>query len=79
MPGRACKDAPSLADKLALFNEIAEGLSAEGYAWVGLECFARKGDALAIAQAEGRLLSNWLGYTTTHSPTLLGLGALFLT
>jgi oxygen-independent coproporphyrinogen-3 oxidase len=70
----AASDAPSLADKLALFNEIAEGLSSQGYAWVGLECFARNGDALAIAQTEGRLLSNWLGYTTTHSSTLLGLG-----
>lgn len=68
-------EASSLADKLALFNEIAEGLSSGDYAWVGLESFARRGDALALAQSEGRLLRNWLGYTTTRSSTLIGLGA----
>lgn len=68
-------EAPSLADKLALFNEIAEGLSAGPYTWVGLDCFALTKDPLAVAQSEGGLRRNWFGYTTTRSPALIGLGA----
>lgn len=71
----AASEAPSLADKLALFNEIADGLASNGYIWVGLECFARADDALARAQTEGSLHRNWLGYTTARSSTLLGLGS----
>ena len=45
---------PSLADKMALFNTIVEGLVNE-YDWIGLDYFARRDDELAEAQAEGRL------------------------
>lgn len=57
---------PSLADKLALFNGIVQGLSSADYIWVGLDCFAKAGDKLCDAQSEHRLRKNWIGYT--HQP-----------
>ena len=53
----------------------AETLFEEGFDPVGLDHFARPGDALAIAQREGRLHRNFQGYTTDSARTLLGLGA----
>lgn len=58
---------PSLADKMALFNTVVEGLS-EDYTWIGLDSFAKHDDALTLAQAEGRLYKAWTGYT--HLPTV---------
>ncbi len=57
---------PSLADKLALFNGIVQGLSSADYTWVGLDCFAKAGDKLCDAQSAHRLRKNWIGYT--HQP-----------
>jgi oxygen-independent coproporphyrinogen-3 oxidase len=65
---------PSLGDKLALFNGIAEGLEAAGYVWVGLDCFVRASDQLAAAQSEGRLRRNWIGYTAHESNDFFGFG-----
>jgi oxygen-independent coproporphyrinogen-3 oxidase len=50
-------------------------LVAAGYVALGLDHFARPGDALALAAAEGRLRRNFQGYTTDAAPVLLGLGA----
>jgi oxygen-independent coproporphyrinogen-3 oxidase len=65
----------SLGDKLALFNTIIEGLTAEDYSWIGLDCFVKKDDALYQAQSQRRLGRNWLGYTTRRdTDDVLGLG-----
>jgi oxygen-independent coproporphyrinogen-3 oxidase len=66
---------PSLADKVAMFNVASEALIDSGYEWVGLDCFARDGDALATAKAEGSLHRNWVGYTTRRVSDLFGFGA----
>lgn len=49
-------------------------LAAAGYAALGLDHFARPGDPLARAAAEGRLRRNFQGYTTDDAPVRLGLG-----
>jgi oxygen-independent coproporphyrinogen-3 oxidase len=65
----------SLADRLALFHGIVEGLTADGYQWIGLDCFARDTDALSIAQSEHRLTRDWLGYSDrAKSDGFLGFG-----
>jgi oxygen-independent coproporphyrinogen-3 oxidase len=64
----------SLADRLALFNTVVEGLTGAGYQWIGLDCFAREDDALSTAQAEHRLRRDWLGYTVQPHSDLLGFG-----
>ena len=66
---------PSLGDKLALFNAIAEGFESAGYVWVGLDSFVRPGDPLALAQSESRLRRNWIGYTQHETRDLFGFGS----
>jgi len=68
----------ALPDEAARYRQqeaIARVLSEAGYIPVGLDHFARPGDALARAFAEGRLRRNFQGYTTDAAPVLLGLGA----
>jgi oxygen-independent coproporphyrinogen-3 oxidase len=54
---------------------IAAALIDAGYVRIGLDHFARPGDALARAFAEGTLHRNFQGYTTDGCETLLGFGA----
>ncbi len=46
-----------------------------GFSAIGIDHFARKQDALAIAAVSGRLRRNFQGYTDDTCPTLIGLGA----
>ena len=65
---------PSLAEKLAIFSRILDRLSGSGYEWIGLDCFARQQDRLALAHREGRLHRNSIGYTTHSGWNVVGLG-----
>ncbi|SPJ25036.1 oxygen-independent coproporphyrinogen III oxidase [Palleronia abyssalis] len=47
----------------------------EGYVAVGIDHFAKPGDALARAATQGSLRRNFQGYTTDECETLIGLGA----
>jgi oxygen-independent coproporphyrinogen-3 oxidase len=64
---------PSIADKLAIFNSIVEGLAGE-YAWIGLDSFAKHQDELSVAQAEKRLFKSWIGYSPLPNAQAHGLG-----
>jgi oxygen-independent coproporphyrinogen-3 oxidase len=66
---------PDAADRLAQFEAVARRLVAAGYVPIGLDHFAKPGDALAQARSEGRLHRNFQGYTADCAPVLLGLGA----
>ena len=66
---------PGVAARFAQAAAAEAMLRARGYVPVGIDHFARPGDALAAAQAEGRLARNFQGYTTDTAPVLLGLGA----
>jgi len=61
--------------RLALATLAADRLGAAGYVRIGIDHFARPGDALAAAAREGRLRRNFQGYTDDDCPTLIGLGA----
>ncbi|MDR3536800.1 MAG: oxygen-independent coproporphyrinogen III oxidase [Acetobacteraceae bacterium] len=66
---------PGPQERFAQRQAVEDTLTGDGYQAIGLDHFARPGDSLAIAAAEGRLRRNFQGYTTDDAPTLLGLGA----
>ena len=71
-------DATSLPDaeeRAAQFEAMAATFEDAGYVAIGLDHFARPGDSMACALAEGRLHRNFQGYTTDPADVLLGFGA----
>ena len=68
-------DLPSDVAKRALYEQGREMLRKAGYLDIGMDHFALPGDALALAQASGDLHRNFMGYTTTQTDLLIGLGA----
>jgi len=66
---------PGGPDRLAQAEAAAARLIAHGYRRIGLDHFARPGDALAKALDEGRLKRNFQGYTDDRAKVLLGFGA----
>jgi oxygen-independent coproporphyrinogen-3 oxidase len=71
-------DAAALPDGEARLRQeqaIGDALVRAGYARIGLDHYARPDDALAQAQAAGRLRRNFQGYTDDPADALIGLGA----
>jgi len=66
-------EAPSL--RAETFDEAIGWLEAAGYVHVGLEEFALRTDALAIARAQGRLFLGLDGFDDTPCSDLIALGA----
>ncbi|MGL4397926.1 MAG: coproporphyrinogen III oxidase, partial [Hyphomicrobium sp.] len=62
---------PDAADRFAQSRALHGALHEAGYAQVGLDHFARPGDALAGPN----VARNFQGYTTDQSDALIGLGA----
>jgi oxygen-independent coproporphyrinogen-3 oxidase len=68
LPGAAAR----FAQQRAIHNVLVdEG----GYVAVGLDHYARPGDAMAEAAASRRLKRGFQGYTTDAAPALIGFGA----
>jgi oxygen-independent coproporphyrinogen III oxidase len=68
----------ALPDRRARYRQqqaMARVLTGAGYVRIGLDHYARPGDALTASAAAGRLRRNFQGYTTDTAPALLGLGA----
>ena len=65
---------PTGIDKHHLLADARGTLLARGYHDVGMDHFARHDDELAVAQREGRLHRNFMGYTTMPAADLIGLG-----
>ncbi|HET6184631.1 MAG TPA: oxygen-independent coproporphyrinogen III oxidase [Acetobacteraceae bacterium] len=66
---------PGTAARLAQRAAADAVLREAGLAPVGLDHYARPGDALAQAAAAGRLRRNFQGYTTDDADALIGFGA----
>ena len=64
--------APELRLELLLLAE--EILEKHGYVAIGMDHFARPDDGLALAQKEGRLIRNFMGYAVAAGSDLLGFG-----
>lgn len=67
-------DLPSPELKMQLYSLAKEKFLSHGYFDVGMDHFALRTDDLYKARNEGRLHRNFMGYTTTHTSFLLGLG-----
>jgi oxygen-independent coproporphyrinogen-3 oxidase len=65
---------PSELDRQVLFHHAVRAFTGNGYSWIGLDVFSLETDELAIAQEEGRLHRNCIGYTATPATQLLGFG-----
>ena len=65
---------PGGLDRMAQVEAAAKRLDERGYRAIGLDHFAKPGDALSIALDKGRLRRNFQGYTTDKASVLLGFG-----
>lgn len=65
---------PGPAAKRQLYELGRVIFEENGYAEIGMDHFARQDDSLFKASKEGQLNRNFMGYTTTQSKCLLGLG-----
>jgi len=65
---------PSAKTKLAILENCINTLTEAGYAYIGMDHFAKPDDELAVAQANGSLYRNFQGYSTHANCDLLGLG-----
>jgi oxygen-independent coproporphyrinogen-3 oxidase len=66
---------PDIEERIDQAGVIAEELLRHGFLKIGIDHFARPGDALARAAISGRLHRNFQGYTDDARETLIGLGA----
>ena len=67
---------PGAVGRFAQQQAIHRVLTEEGgYVAIGLDHYAKPGDAMAQAAAEGRLRRGFQGYTTDDAPVLIGFGA----
>lgn len=65
---------PDAEMKLAILKLGVETLTREGYAYIGMDHFAKWGDELEIAQREGKLQRNFQGYSTRAGTDIYGFG-----
>lgn len=65
---------PAEAEKRALYEKGKELLVKMGYREVGMDHFSLPDDPLFVAKKKHQLHRNFMGYTTTLSHMLLGLG-----
>jgi oxygen-independent coproporphyrinogen-3 oxidase len=65
---------PSPEDKLGLLQLAIAKLTAAGYRYIGMDHFALPGDELSVAQENGSLHRNFMGYTTHAESDLVGVG-----
>jgi oxygen-independent coproporphyrinogen-3 oxidase len=69
------EDLPAPATRLRLLGLAIELLGAAGYDYIGMDHFALPGDALAVAQRQGRLRRDFQGYSSGPPCDLVGVGA----
>jgi len=67
-------DMPSATLKLEILKQSIEQLTEAGYAYIGMDHFARPDDELYIAQQQGKLYRNFQGYATHADCDLIGMG-----
>ena len=67
-------DLPGPEVKLELMLGAIRRLGEAGYVYIGMDHFAKPGDELAIAQAQGRITRDFQGYSAGGECDLVGLG-----
>lgn len=69
------EDVPGPEQRFDMFRAGFNLLKEQGYESIGMDHFALPGDTLLTAYRSGDLHRNFMGYTTTNHPVLIGLGA----
>jgi oxygen-independent coproporphyrinogen-3 oxidase len=67
-------DMPAREDKFALLAIARERFMDRGYQAIGMDHFALPTDELAVAQRQGRLQRNFMGYTVMAGADMIGFG-----
>jgi oxygen-independent coproporphyrinogen-3 oxidase len=67
-------DLPGPVQKIELIGAAIERFLRAGYVAIGMDHFALPDDDLAVAARERRLHRNFMGYTTSPAPDVVGLG-----
>jgi oxygen-independent coproporphyrinogen-3 oxidase len=70
----AQEDLPSPETKLAMLSLCIRWLTDAGYAYIGMDHFAKPDDELTIAQRQGRLHRNFQGYSTHAEAEMVSMG-----
>lgn len=65
---------PKASEKISLYIKGKELLTAAGYTDIGMDHFSLQTDDLYKAWKGGKLQRNFMGYTTSNSGMLIGLG-----
>jgi oxygen-independent coproporphyrinogen-3 oxidase len=65
---------PTPETKFGIFKLAVETLTENGYAYIGMDHFARRGDELEVAQREGKLQRNFQGYSTRAGADIYAFG-----
>jgi len=65
---------PEGMEKFRIFRMGLEKFASAGYAYIGMDHFARPSDELAVAQRNRTLHRNFQGYTTKAGADLYGMG-----
>lgn len=68
-------DLPSDVVKRLLYETGRSMLKSEGYEDIGMDHFALPHDPLLLAQKQEKMRRNFMGYTTTETDLLIGLGS----
>jgi oxygen-independent coproporphyrinogen-3 oxidase len=71
MPAEAL---PEPREKVAIFLETSRRFTAGGYEAIGIDHFAKKDDALAVARRAENLRRNFMGYTTQPETEAVAFG-----
>ena len=69
------EDLPAAGQKWEMYNLGKQLLEAAGFVSIGMDHFALPDDKLFTAAVAGNLHRNFMGYTTTKSKLIIGLGA----
>jgi oxygen-independent coproporphyrinogen-3 oxidase len=67
-------DLPSAGTRLDILQLAVRRFGDAGYRYIGMDHFALPGDDLAIAQEQGRLRRNFMGYTPHADTDIIGVG-----
>ena len=65
---------PDLEERFAIFQSAIEGFINNGYAYIGMDHFAKPDDELTLAQRQGTLQRNFMGFTTCAGSDLHSFG-----
>lgn len=68
------EDLPNADQKMAIFFDSIQRLTAAGYVYIGMDHFALPDDSLSKALVDGSLQRNFQGYSTNADCDIVGLG-----